>query len=99
MVNKPLPESAESALEEALELLLWVAQSPDIMGGFLGTTGADPAELREAADRPDLLLAVVEYVLQDDRTVLDAASALGWAPERFVAIRNALPGGAQMNWT
>ncbi|MGP1358381.1 DUF3572 domain-containing protein [Roseicyclus sp.] len=89
----------EMAEMGAVRVLGWLAGQEDLMPVFLGATGAAPEDLRAAATEPDFLASVLDFVLMDDRWVIDCAGALGMSPERIAELRRALPGGALPNWT
>ncbi|MEM1264627.1 MAG: DUF3572 domain-containing protein [Pseudomonadota bacterium] len=83
----------------ATSALAWLAEEPDRIGAFLGTTGLDPADVVAAARTPEFLGAVLDFVLSDDALVLAFASAVKVAPERVGRARAALPGGDDPHWT
>lgn len=58
--------SRERAETLALEALAFLAGEPEALGRFLGLSGLDAAALRRRASDPDVLRAVVEFLLNDD---------------------------------
>ena len=52
----------------ALNGLAFLAAQPDDIERFLRNTGIDAAELRQRAADPDVLRAVLEYILAGDVT-------------------------------
>ncbi len=91
--------SADTAEMLAAKALLWLAQDPDHLGGFLAMSGSSADALRAEAKDPAFLGAVLDYILQADETVLAFAEAEGIAPETVGIARQSLPGGALPNWT
>jgi len=91
--------SAEAAAVIALDVLGWMAADPEMIGRFMGETGLDIADLRRAAKAPELQVAVLDFLLGDDRRVLACAEALSLPPEAFQQALAALPGGQSPHWT
>ena len=50
--------------------LLFLASDPQRISGFLTLTGIGPADLRANAHAPDMLAAVLDYLLQDESLLL-----------------------------
>lgn len=95
-MNPPQIAEAEAL---ALRVLEWLAGTEDLLGVFLGATGMSPEELVETASGPETLAAVVDFLLQDDRWVLECAEQLHVNPEEFARARRFLPGGDSPYWT
>jgi len=68
MKNRITPERAEIL---ALEALAWLAGRPDDIGRFLNVSGLGAADLRQAAGRPDLLGAVLDFLLTNEPLLVD----------------------------
>lgn len=83
----------------AVDVLTWLARDDELTATFLGATGLSPDDLRRRADDPELLAAVLDFVLMDDAWVLGAAGALGVQPSSILKARGALPGGEAVHWT
>lgn len=90
--------SQESAGELAISALLYVLQDPDLAGGFMGTTGLRPEDLRQLAGQPELAIHILDYLLEDDARVIDAAEALHVRAADFLAARTALAGPGSFGW-
>ncbi len=73
----------------ALNGLAFLAAQPDEIERFLRNTGLDAAELRLRATDPDVLRAVLEYILAGD------ATTTGFCAEQNLAPR-ALHGASRM---
>ena len=86
------PETA-SAL--AIEALSYLANDPEQMSRFLALTGIDPGAIRAAADEPNFLCGVLDYVCGDERLLIAFAGHAGVAPEEIGRARHALAGS---NW-
>jgi hypothetical protein len=89
------PEAAETL---ALRLMALMMQDAGRAGAFLAAAGLTPGDLAARAADPDMLAGLVDFVLQDDAMVLEAAASLGLPPDRIVALRRALPGGLASDW-
>ncbi|WP_135501458.1 DUF3572 domain-containing protein [Roseovarius aestuariivivens] len=89
----------EAAETIGLECLAWLAGHEDLLGVFMGATGADRDTLREGAQDPVFLASVLEFVMQDDAWVVEFCAAAGRPNEAVQLARAALPGGQQTHWT
>ena len=89
----------EEAQTVALQALSWVVANSDLCGVFLGASGLDQASLSERASDPELLAAVVDFLLMDEAWVLEFSDTAGLTPGSLLQARQALPGGAEVNWT
>ena len=58
-----------------------------------------PSDLAQMAADPVFLGAVLDFVLLDDAHVLAFCSAADLPPDAPLRARQALPGGAEVNWT
>ena len=76
------PRDVESLAIEAFTL---IAGDPALASRFMSLSGFDPGSLRMAAKRPDFLAGVLEYVMTDERLILDLAAATGHRPEMIAA--------------
>lgn len=76
------PKAVESLAIEALTL---IASDPALASRFMSLSGFDPGSLRMAAKRPDFLAGVLDYVMADERLILDLAAATGHRPELIAA--------------
>lgn len=83
----------------ALKALGWLAGQDELIGVFLGATGASADDLREKASDPTFLGAVLDFITMDDAWVVQFCDAAGLKYEEPLRARHALPGGEQVNWT
>ncbi len=83
----------------ALRALAWLLREDDLRGAFLDASGLVPSDLRHRAGEPEVLLAVVDFLLMDDRRVIAFCDAAGLPYTALQAARMALPGGADHHWT
>lgn len=89
----------ETAETTALQALGWLAGSEDLLPVFLGSTGLSEHDLRTRADDPELLAAVLDFLLMDDAWLMAFCDDHRIAYHRVVEARAALPGGEQVHWT
>lgn len=82
----------------ALGALGWLAGA-DLLDAFAGSTGADRDVIRKAAQEPEFLGAVLDFVLTDDVWVTGVCESLALPPEALLSARAALPGGDLPHWT
>ncbi|THH35724.1 DUF3572 family protein [Aliishimia ponticola] len=91
--------SQESAETFALGVLQWLAGQDDLLGVFLGASGLSEQGLRERAGDPEVLGAVLDFVMMDDQWVRQCCDHLEQPYESLMQARAALPGGEQVHWT
>ena len=89
----------DSAETVALTALAWVLGPSGLSDVFLGASGLAPQDLRQRAGDPEVLAAVLDFVMMDDAWVLALAQAEGLAPDSLARARAALPGGDLPHWT
>ena len=85
------PEAAETF---ALKGLAHVAGDPESLTQFLNLTGLEPADLRARAGDPELLAAVMDFLLTDDTRLGAFCASAEITPTDAHAIRRALPGAS-----
>lgn len=59
----------------------------------MAISGADAAIVREQAESPEFLAAVMDFLLSDDKLVTEFCRGETLDPGRLHAMRHALPGG------
>jgi hypothetical protein len=89
----------ETAETLALQALAWLAEDRARLELFLAETGAAPGDLAARAGDAAFLGAVLDHLLSTDALVMGFCDAEGLAYDRPMRARQALPGGAQWNWT
>ena len=89
----------EAAETLALKALGWLASQEDLMPVFLGSTGASIDDVKSRASEAEFLGSVLDFLLMDDRWVLDFATCEGIRPESVMTARQGLPGGESRHWT
>ena len=82
--NRPDPQTL------ALGGLAWLAATDDELSRFVGGSGIGPKELRERAAEPEVLGAVLDFLLGDDKRLLAFCEAEGLEPKQVHLARHAL---------
>lgn len=93
------PAGHDFAETLALRALAWLVADEDLLPVFLRATGSSAGELRDRAQDPDFLLAVLDFLLMDDAWIVAFCDATGYAYADPLAARNGLPGGMDTHWT
>ncbi|GAA0596421.1 DUF3572 domain-containing protein [Caenispirillum bisanense] len=94
-LSKSVKPDAETV---GLQALAFLAADDRLLDRFLALTGMGPAELREGAQDPMVLGAVLDFLLADDSLVLAFAAASDLSPEAPGQARRALPGSTADGW-
>lgn len=89
----------EAAETIALQALAWMVADADVLGTFLGASGASEADLKANAGNPEFLGSVLDFVLLQDQWVCGFCDSVGLSYDVPMQARMALPGGAAVNWT
>ena len=76
----------------AIQALSFLAQEPARLGRFLAESGLGPETIRSAAKDPSFLVAVLDFILNDERLIDDFCSAQDLQPRQLIAAREALGG-------
>ena len=83
----------------ALRALAWLSADDELLGVFLGSTGSSAQDIRERATDPEFLGSVLDFLMLNDDWIVAFCDASALAYDQLNAARQALPGGAQINWT
>lgn len=75
--------SRQAAGDLASSALLYLLQTPELAAGFMGSTGLRPEDMRQLAGQPELAVHVLDYLLEDDARVIDAAEIVAGEGRRF----------------
>ena len=76
----------------ALKALAFLAHSQEEIDRFVALSGVAPADLRARADEPEILAAVLDFLLTDDSRVTGFCEEASIDPRELHAARRALPG-------
>lgn len=91
---------AQKAAETiALQALGWIAAQDELLGVFMGATGASREDLRQGAQDPVFLGSVLDFLLMDDSWIVTFCAEQSLPNEAVMQARQALPGGENTHWT
>ena len=83
----------------ALRAVAWLAANDELLPVFLGSTGTSAQDFRDRASDAEFLGSVLDFLMLNDDWIVAFCDAGGFAYDQPQAARQALPGGAQINWT
>ena len=89
----------ESAHTLGLQALAWIAARDEMFGAFLAAAGTDAGTLRTRAADPEVLGAVLDFLLADEAALIEFCLEAGVPPDHPMQARQALPGGDIPHWT
>lgn len=89
----------DSAHTLALQALGFLAARDEAFLAFLSLSGMDPASLRARASDPDMLAAVMDFLLSDESLIVAFCQETGHPLDAPARARAALPGGDVPHWT
>ena len=79
----------------ALNALTHIAGDGQILARFLKISGLEPDDLRQRAGDPELLAAVIDFLLSDESLCTGFLAAKRIDPKMLHAARRALPGAPE----
>lgn len=82
----------EEAETFAIQAVAYLAAQEEGLSRFSSLTGIGIDEIRTRLGDADFLGAVLDYVLYDDKLVIEVAEAAGLPPEAVLRARRLLPG-------
>ncbi len=89
----------DRAEECALRMLGFLSAREEAFLDFLAQSGITLGELRARAGEPEVLAAVMDFILGDESLARDFCTDAGMGAEAVMRLRMALPGGAAPHWT
>jgi Protein of unknown function (DUF3572) len=89
-LKKMQSASVDSARSLAVSALTFIAADPDRLNRFLGLTGLGPENLRTAAADPAFLGSVLDYLVGDEKLLVEFAADAGLKPEAVARAHEAL---------
>jgi hypothetical protein len=76
----------------ALKGLAFLANAPDSLERFLALSGINPAELRERAEEPEFLAALLDFLMTDEPLLTTFCETERLDAQVLHSARRALPG-------
>jgi hypothetical protein len=89
-LKKMQSASPDSARSLAVCALTFIAADPDRLSRFLGITGLGPHNLRTSAADPTFLGSVLDYLVADEKLLVEFAADAGLKPEAVTRAHEAL---------
>jgi Protein of unknown function (DUF3572) len=89
-LKKMQSASPDSARSLAVSALTFIAADPDRLSRFLGITGLGPHNLRTSAADPAFLGSVLDYLVADEKLLVEFAADAGLKPEAVSRAHEAL---------
>ena len=89
-LKKMQSASSNSARSLAVSALTFIAADPDRLSRYLGITGLGPDNLRTAAADPAFLGSVLDYLVADEKLLVEFAADAGLKPEAVARAQAAL---------
>ena len=89
----------EEAETYALKATNWLVSNQELLDLFMGSTGVSETTIKSDIQKTVFLVAVLDFLLLDDRWVIEACDAMNLQPELMHTARLCLPGGEKVNWT
>jgi len=87
------------AKELAADILIELANRPQDLGHFISESGLQPDELHHLADRPDIILFLLDFLAEDDERLISFSANLNLRPQDIMSARTALSGPGSYGWT
>jgi hypothetical protein len=87
-----LPLSPAEAEIIALNSLAFLAEDEVRLGRFMALSGLTPDDLKTSANQPEFLAGVLDYLLSDEKLLLEFIGSQGLEPEVPAMARKRLPG-------
>ena len=81
---------SEAAETLGLQALGWLAADDELFGTFLGASGAQASDIAAAAQSPEFLGAVLDFLAAHEPDLVAAAEELGVKPAELMAARERL---------
>lgn len=87
----------EDASTVALQVLTFLASSPDRIGRFLALTGTDPQALRSKLGSAEFQAAILDHLMADESLLLTYSAEYRTDPEMISACHRVLTRAATEN--
>ena len=91
--------TSEQAATLGVNVLAWLAAEDELLSVFMGASGVSVDDLRAGLAEPEVQAAALDFLLMDDAWVVRFCDAHGLPYDAPMRARQALPGGAEVNWT
>ena len=89
-LKKMQSAGSDAAQSLAVSALTFIAADPDRLSRFLGVTGLGPDNLRGSAEDPAFLGSVLDYLVADEKLLVEFAADAGLKPGAVMRAHDAL---------
>ena len=90
-------DTNEHAESVALSALVYLTEDGERLERFLTESGLSPSDLGHAAGSPEMLTAVLDYLMADESLLMVFAATANLDPAEIAPARYALGGGKDVN--
>lgn len=97
--NEVLQVDREQAEAMALDALAFIVENIPLRGRFLDLTGLNPDELRDRIMDPALHIAIIEFLLSHEPSLLEFTAARDIAPQLPAQAHAALTAHQSREWS
>lgn len=94
-----MKQTSERAEAIALKALEFLVADEELLPIFFGSSGSSVDDLTTGATDPAFLGSVLDFILMDDKWVIQFCNAHNLDCADVLPARQSLPGGEQYNWT
>jgi len=91
--------TAQEAEIYALKVTNWLISNQDLLDVFMSSTGVSEATIKSDFHDGVFLAAILDFLLLEDKWVIDACDAMQLEPDAMHSARLMLPGGEKVTWT
>ena len=88
----------EKSEEVAIDVLSWLATEPELFNRFLGLSGLEASQLRQAATQPGFFAGVLEFLINHKPTLLKYCEASNERPEHVAQAFRQLGGNLEQGY-
>lgn len=77
----------------ALQAVGYLSENEYALNALMAQSGLGPDDFKNGLSSASFLAGLLDFLLQDEGTLLDFCQSLNMSPEEVVKARRALPGG------
>lgn len=88
----------EKSEEIAIDVLSWLATEPELFNRFLGLSGLEASQLRQAATQAGFFAGVLEFLINHEPTLLKYCEASNEKPEHVTQAFRQLGGNLEQGY-
>jgi hypothetical protein len=81
-----------------VSILVFLADNDELLGQLVSSTGADHEDLVQNIESPDVQIALLDFLLDEEARVMSFCSIHQIEPATLWRLRQTLPGGNVPHW-